>query len=119
MEFFSLNLADNGEASWYGKSFGADASREQYTAYQDYREYIEESNQSGVIRREVMASVYCVSLSIWRVLARRHADGVAMKDDQLLGAVQEHDGYVVGGDDPPSDLAEQVEKAVTMRPEGY
>lgn len=62
-----------------------------YTAYQDYCKYIEESNQCGVLRRE---------LTTPHVSERKNADGKRLHDGQLLRAMEEHAGYIVGGKDP-------------------
>lgn len=53
-----------------------------------------------------------------RVFARWHANEKALDNDQLLGAVQEHASYIVNGEDPSRDLAEEVSKAAIMRPGG-
>lgn len=62
-----------------------------------------------------MTPVHVIPVDIRRVLARRHADEVALDNHQLRGTVQEHGRYVVGSDGPSRGLAEEIRKAATMR----
>lgn len=98
---------DTREAPRCGKVFGFDESPKWYTACKDYYNYIEGRNQSRVLRRELR-----------HVLARRHADGIALDNNQPLRAVRGYAGYVVGDDKPSRGLAEEVRKAATVRPGG-
>lgn len=84
----------------------------------DYRKYVEEGSQSGVLHRELITRVKLIPLHIQHVLANQHAHVVAWDNDGLLRAVQQHYEYVGDGDGPPRDLAKEVKIAAKMRPGG-
>lgn len=44
------------------------------------------------------------------ILEKCHADRVSLYNYQLIEAVQGYAGYVVDGDDPVRDLAEEVKR---------
>lgn len=106
------------DAARCGKGFGAAASRKRHTTYKDYYMYVEECNQSAVLRLMLMDSSKLIPTHTQRIVARRYTDGNAFENKHPLRTVQDDGRYVVGVSDPSRDLDDEVHKAEVMRPRG-
>lgn len=85
----------------YCQVFGKDASRKWFAANQDYRTYVEESKQTGVLHRELMIPAKLIPMLIRQVLGGKFASGKTLDNDQLLRDIKGHVGYIINGNEPP------------------
>lgn len=116
--FAYLLFEDIREAPRYSQVFGSRLPRKCFTVHNDYSSYIKGSDQTGVLRRELLTLAHLVPLHIRLVFTRKYVGERNLDDDQLLPAVQEYASYIVNGEDPSRHLEEEVFKAATIRPGG-
>lgn len=96
-----LILGDTREAPRYEQAFAKAASRKSLIAYKDYSSDVDESNQTGVLRRERMTPEKLIPMRVRLVFARKYAGRrIIYNNNQLLLAVEKHAGFVVNGEEP-------------------